>query len=520
MRVLAALLFWPVALAGQGTDWVTCDLRDAGDGKAECAIVHVPVDHANPAQGTLDLAVKRIPASGAEVRTLWFVDGGPGDAGRASLGKVAGVFAGDSGLAVYTFDHRGVGGSAPLECPAERDPKRPDGAELTPKEWAPCVAHLKSTRTDLSYISVTQAARDLDLIVNRFRAPGAVTTVWGVSYGTFLVWEYLRIASRHPDGVIVDGIVPPDWSFAEFDAGLDRMGRRWLALCAADSACGARSSGDPARVLRAAAESLEAGPCRKTGLTPAMFRLVEGNLLMSGDPIRRLIPVLAWRVERCLPRDRRAIVALFHNLFESGAVGEDPKKHNPIAQRHLALSALWHDTDSSAAALQRAVDTSLLTTAVSAAFALTRPDWPVASGPTSQDLPSYDGPLLMLHGELDPTMPPERLAALRTHFTAPAQLFTIVTGAGHVTINENPCVRSIYAAFLRAPTVTPDTTCLGTLKRPSLAPDSATAKRVFGTADIWGDQPGGSGPIPIYAGLVIVVILAAVALRRMRRTAA
>jgi hypothetical protein len=52
-------------------------------------------------------------------------------------------------------------------------------------------------------------------------------------------------------------------------------------------------------------------------------------------------------VERCLPRDRRAVVALFQNLFESGAVGEDPKKHNPIAQRHLALSALWHDTDPS-----------------------------------------------------------------------------------------------------------------------------------------------------------------------------
>jgi pimeloyl-ACP methyl ester carboxylesterase len=248
-----------------------------------------------------------------------------------------------------------------------------------------------------------------------------------------------------------------------------------------------------------------------------MFRLVEGNLLMSGDPIRRLIPVLAWRVERCLPRDRRAVVALFKNLFESGAVGEDPKKHNPIAQRHLALSALWHDSDPSADALQRVVDTALLTTAVSAAFARTRPDWPLAGGPTSQDLPAYDGPLLMLHGELDPTMPPERLAGLRTHFTGPAQLFAIVTGAGHVTINENPCVRSIYAAFLRTPGVAPDTTCLGSLKRPALVPDSVTAKRVFGTGDIWGDRPGGSGSVPIYGGFAIVLILAAMALRRRRR---
>jgi len=520
VRLLAALLLGPAALTAQETGWARCDLRDPGDGKAECATVAVPLDHANPGLGTLALAVKRIPSPGAEVRTLWFVDGGPGDAGRASLGKVAGLFSGDSGLAIYTFDHRGVGGSAPLECPAERDPKSPDGAELTPKEWAPCVAHLKATRSDLPYISVTQAARDLDLLVNRFRTPGAVTTVWGVSYGTFLVWEYLRTSSARPDGVIVDGIVPPDWSFAEFDAGLDRMGRRWLALCTTDSTCVARTGGDASRTLRAAAESLEAGPCRKTGLTPALFRLVEGNLLMAGDPIRRLIPVLAYRVQRCLPRDRRAVVALFKNLFESGAVGEDPKKHNPIAQRHLALSALWHDTDPSADELQRAVDTTLLTTAVSAAFARTRSGWPLASGPTSQALPAYDGPLLMLHGEFDPTMPPERLAALRTHFTAGPQHLFIVTGAGHVTINENPCVRSIYAAFLRAPAATPDTTCLASLKAPVVAPDTATSRRAFGTDDIWGDRPGGSGPGPIYGGIAVALILVAVALRRKRRRAA
>ena len=502
----AALLLWPAALTAQSVTWEKCDLRDAGDAKAECATVPVPLDHANPPAGSIGIAVKRVPAIGPEVRTVWFVDGGPGDAGRASLGKVAGVFAGDPGLALYTFDHRGVGGSAPLECPEQRAPKSPDGAELTPNEWAPCVAHLKATRTDLQYIAVTQAARDLDLLVSQFRVPGASTTLWGVSYGTFLAWEYLRLATTAPDGVIVDGIVPPDWSFAEFDGGLDRMGRRWIALCAADSTCASRTRGDPGAVVRAAADSLEAGPCRKTGLTPAIYRLVQGNLLMSGDPIRRLIPVMGYRVERCLPRDRKAVVALFQNLFESGEVGEDPLKHNPIAQRHLALSALWHDSDPSADHLQRMVDTALLTTAVSAAFARTRPGWPLAPGPTSRDLPKWSGPLLMLHGELDPTMPPERLAALRTHFTGRAQTFAIVTGAGHVTINENPCVRSIYVAFLRTPAAPPDTSCLAGLKAPVLVPDTATARRVFGTADIWGDRPGGSGSTAIYIALLAVFI--------------
>ena len=514
------LLFLPVALAAQGTDWTRCDLHDVGDARAECATIRVPLDHGNPTGPTLALAVKRVPAQGIEARVVWFVDGGPGDAGRASLGKVAGVLAGDSSLAIYTFDHRGVGGSAPLECPEQRAAGSPDGAELTPAEWAPCVAHLKATRSDLPYIAVTQAARDLDVLVSRFRTPGGGTYVWGVSYGTFLIWEYLRHASRPPDGVILDGIVPPDWSFAEFDAGLERMGRRWIELCGADSTCAARTRGDPVRMVRAAAESLETGPCRKTGLTPHLYRLVQGNLLMAGDPIRRLIPVVAYRVERCLPRDRRAVIALFRNLFESGAVGEDSTKHNPIAQRHLALSALWLDTDSSADALQRAVDTSLVTTAVSAAFARTRPGWPLAPGPTARDFPEYRGPLLLLHGELDPTMPPERLERLRTQYTAPAQLFAIVAGAGHVTINENPCVRSIYTAFLRQPAVSPDTACLERLAHPAPAPDTATARKVLGTDDVWGDRPGGSGPLPVYGAMGVLLLALLLWLRRRRHAAA
>lgn len=165
------------------------------------------------------------------------------------------------------------------------------------------------------------------------------------------------------------------------------------------------------------------------------------------------------------------------------------------------------------------MDTALLTTAVSAAFARTRPDWPLTPGPTSRALPAYGGPLLMLHGALDPTMPPERLAALPAQVTGPTQLFAIVPGAGHVTLNENPCVRSIYAAFLAAPDARPDTSCLARLDAPSVAPDPVTAQRVFGTADIWGDRPGGGGPLPIYLAVAVTALAIVVAIRRRRSRA-
>jgi hypothetical protein len=116
-------------------------------------------------------------------------------------------------------------------------------------------------------------------------------------------------------------------------------------------------------------------------------------------------------------------------------------------------------------------------------------------------------------------MPPERLAALPAHFTGPSQLFAIVRGSGHVTINENPCVRSIYTAFLHVPAVKPDTSCLAGLERPTLVADSATAKRVFGTADIWGDNPGGSGALPIYLALGVVALTIVIAISGRKKAA-
>ena len=510
-RTIGALLLLgamsPVPLAGQ--QWRHCDLRVVGDAAAECALVPVPLDHARPDGPRMSIAVKRVPSIGAEQRQLWFVDGGPGDAGQASLERAAGIVAGDSGLAVYTFDHRGVGESGPLECPDQRKSSSPDGTELTPKEWPACLATLKATRQDLPFISVDQAGQDLALLVERFRRPGASTVVWGVSYGTFLVWQYLRHATHPPDGVIGDGIVPPDWSFAEFDASLDAMGGTWLGECAADRACRARLGDDPVAFVRGAAGSLGTGPCRELGLTPAMYRLVLGNLLMAGDPIRRLIPVVAYRVHRCNGWDRSALGTMVATLFESGAIGEK-KSHNPIAQRHLALSSLWRDSDPPADQLERALDTVLMTTGVSASFARSLADWPRAPGPVSRQPPAYDGPMLLLHGDHDPTMPVERLAGVRQRYHGPTQSFIVVPWAGHVTVNENPCVRSIYQAFLRAPSAAPDPACVRGLARPALLPDAALARRTLGTGDVWGDRwPGWLHTVlmtAIYLGAPLLLI--------------
>jgi pimeloyl-ACP methyl ester carboxylesterase len=471
--------------------WHPCDLRERGDGAAQCATVAVPLDHNSASSAQLELALKRVPSREPERRQLWFLDGGPGDAGRASLGRIAEIFSRESDLGLYTFDHRGVGGSSALRCPDQQADGSVEDWEIAPGEWTACMSWLRSNRPDLPFMTVSQAARDVALLIDRL-GQDRVVFVWGVSYGTFLIWQYLHLHAEQPDGVIVDGIVPPDWSFAEFDAGLDRAGRAWLSLCQQSAECSQRMGEDPVGIVRAAAVSLEHGPCRGLGLTPELLRVVLGNLFMAGEPFRSLVPVVAHRARRCDWRDRAALIAMFNAVFESGAVGEDRTRHDPVAQRHLAMSALWHETDPPADSLERALQKTVLTTGVSAAFARTFPDWPRAGTQLARELPAYDGPMLMMHRALDPTMPLDRFADIRNRYMGPGQTFVVVPGTGHVGLNAGECPRAIYLSFLREPQRALDTSCTAAIRDEYVPIAKADANRLLGTADVWGDQRPGT----------------------------
>ena len=209
--------------------WGPCAGVETSDPHAECAFVEMPLLHGSSDGRTIGVAVKRILASDESTRQLWFLDGGPGDAGSASLERLATVLA-DPHLDVYTADHRGVGGTALLSCPVQQAPDSPDGSEITSVEWAVCMDHIRATRSDLDGLTATETARDLGRLIEMTREPGKRVFVMGASYGTFLANRYLQLFPNQPDGIILDGIVPADWSFVEFDAGLDRTGFAWVLI--------------------------------------------------------------------------------------------------------------------------------------------------------------------------------------------------------------------------------------------------------------------------------------------------
>ncbi len=474
------------------TDWRPCpsDIQTE-DKRAECAMVPMPLYHDQPDGETIDVAVMRILSPQPGARQLWFLDGGPGDAGRSALPRLAALLGDTPPVDFYTADHRGVGGTALLECPEQQRSGSKEGREVVDEEWIGCMEWIAANRPDLPALTAYESARDLGALIERFRDRDTPVFVMGISYGTFLAQQYLHLFPDQPDAVILDGLVPLDWSFAEFDANLDGAARKLLSRCAGDSLCATYLGPDPAETTTALLERMEGGHCQGFGLTPDLTRLVMGVLLMGGDPLRRFLPAIVHRLHRCAFRDQTAMIAMFLNLFESGGFGSEPASHSQVLQRHVSMSEMWPDSAPSPEALEQATERYVMTTNVSNSFATTYDRWPRAPSRVRRDYPSYRGPMLLLHGGLDPTMPVDRLAAMRKQYSRANQTWVVFPDGPHVVINDYDCALDVYREFLENPLTTPDTACVSHAPPVTFRPEDRTSQRVFGTADTWGERRAG-----------------------------
>jgi len=80
-----------------------------------------------------------------------------------------------------------------------------------------------------SAFSVTEAIRDLGVLMSGADRGGQVL-LYGVSYGTQLALRSLQVNDLHLDGLILDGLVPPEttesWDLSRRAALVDQVGRQ------------------------------------------------------------------------------------------------------------------------------------------------------------------------------------------------------------------------------------------------------------------------------------------------------
>ena len=174
---------------------------------AECGRLSVPEDRADPAAGSIEIFVARVPSLNAEPRPdpLVIAAGGPGQSAadfylsaRAAFEQIR------RDRDILVVDQRGTGRSAALDCPQVNAASLDQtDAEALPDLMRACLAELGG---DPRSYTTSVAVADLDAVREALGIDA--WSVYGVSYGTRVAQHYLRRYPAHTRALILDGVVP------------------------------------------------------------------------------------------------------------------------------------------------------------------------------------------------------------------------------------------------------------------------------------------------------------------------
>ncbi|MER6467632.1 alpha/beta hydrolase [Streptomyces collinus] len=221
-------------LTAQKLDWKDCPAPSQAEGggtspsplpsgaKWQCATMKAPLDWSRPKGDTIDIALIRAKATGDPSRrigSLVFNFGGPGGSGVSTLPAFGADYATlNTRYDLVSFDPRGVGRSAPVECESDaqldsyfqQDATPDDSAEqkqLVDRTKQFNAACEKNSRKVLPHVRTTDAARDMDLM--RQVLGDDKLHYFGISYGTELGGVYAHLFPKHVGRAVFDAVVDP-----------------------------------------------------------------------------------------------------------------------------------------------------------------------------------------------------------------------------------------------------------------------------------------------------------------------
>ena len=334
----------PIGGAGSRSPGTTGLVWSSCTAPFECATVRVPIDYAHPANGSIALALIRLPSTdpGTRIGDLVTNPGGPGGSGVEFVRDEAWAVFGPrlrASFDIVGFDPRGVGLSSPIECvdgaTMDRlnalDPVPDSTDELTAlvdgaKTFdAGCVAHSGPL---LPFMSTIDAAKDLEQI--RLALGDPKLTYLGFSYGTFLGSTYANLYPDRVRALVLDGAVdatlPADGLVEAQAQSFADAFSRFLADCASRPDCPFYNRGHPGPVYDALMARIDAAPLPAPALGNA--RQVGPGEALTGVVAalydRGAWPILAHALALAQAGDGSILLELADRLNERGPDGTYP----------------------------------------------------------------------------------------------------------------------------------------------------------------------------------------------------
>lgn len=444
-------------LASSGPDFAACERTYKTPPDAECLRLSVAEDPDNPAGRHISLNILRVPAVTPAVDDpLFVIVGGPGGAAVRSAHQYLPYFRGLQQKRDIVFvDQRGTGESNPLQCPfdtvafAQLDDaaKHRRGSEMA----AACVADLDA---NLEFYTTPYAVQDLEQV--RLALGYKQLNLWGVSYGTRVILEYLR---RYPEAVrtsVLDGAAPVAIQLPKF---LEQDAGRALELifhqCAEEPAC-FETYGDLRAGWLALLERLKAQPETvvlshprsqeeiATYISPSVLSAWVRLTLYS----RELAPLLPQAIQRAISHD----FSMFGTI--SLLLTEEITEQLSAGMQTVVLCGedfqypAAAETDSVPDQVAIRSDTSLLPLADATVFAALCEHFPAGNVPPDYFMPvQSDVPTLLLSGEFDPVTPPHWGELVAQNLSNSHHL--VVAGAHH-GVTMQGCVPRLVRKFIEA----------------------------------------------------------------------
>ncbi|MBX9467698.1 MAG: alpha/beta hydrolase [Rhizobium sp.] len=219
-----------------------------------CGSVQVPEDHAKPdgKKITLEFAILKSHSLYPEADPVVYLQGGPGGSSIGQIPLLAQTFepfrktrdvvfwdqrsAGLSGQSVKCFN--ALAANAAVIAEKNYTTTEIDGSNINNNTIADCLREVEAAGIDISKYNTTENAKDVPLIVSALGYESY--NMYGMSYGSKLALETMRVAPEGIRSVIIDGVAP-SWVklYETFAQKVSEPIEHVVEQCRADQTCNA-----------------------------------------------------------------------------------------------------------------------------------------------------------------------------------------------------------------------------------------------------------------------------------------